>query len=357
MVAWGGNHVGQTDVCATHVVAIAAGSQHSLLLRWDRTVAACGRYASGSPDGLPITIPADLTNVIAISTGSSHSLALKADGTVVAWGSNVAGQTNVPPDLTNVVAISAGSDHSLALKADGTVAGWGISGTNVPAGLTNAVAISAGPSSSLVLKADGTVVGWGYFGLGNGKVNLAALSNIVAISAGDNSSYEAWLALQANGVLIRQGAYGGMAPHLSNVVIMAASQGFDHHISLALLTNGSVVGWGYNFYGNPPYSEPMVPAGLTNVIGLAGGSSHNLALIGAAPWPRQTQLINPVWDSDGFRVSTATQNGRVYRLEYKNMLTDSNWTGLPLVAGNGSLRTLTDSTATETQRFYRVRRW
>jgi len=52
-----------------------------------------------------------------------------------------------------------------------------------------------------------------------------------------------------------------------------------------------------------------------------------------------------------------TQYGRVYALEYKNSLTDSQWTALPLVAGNGGLRTLSDPTATGQQRFYRVRRW
>jgi hypothetical protein len=52
-----------------------------------------------------------------------------------------------------------------------------------------------------------------------------------------------------------------------------------------------------------------------------------------------------------------TESGRGYRLEYKNLPSDSNWTALPLVAGNGTLQTLTDSTANADQRLYRVRRW
>ena len=61
--------------------------------------------------------------------------------------------------------------------------------------------------------------------------------------------------------------------------------------------------------------------------------------------------------ADGFRVSLPTQSGRVYRLEYKHSLADADWTALPLVAGTGHERTLTDPTATGAQRFYRVRRW
>jgi hypothetical protein len=44
-------------------------------------------------------------------------------------------------------------------------------------------------------------------------------------------------------------------------------------------------------------------------------------------------------------------------LEYKNSFSDAYWTALPLVAGNGGVRMLTDTSATTSQRFYRVRQW
>jgi Regulator of chromosome condensation (RCC1) repeat len=91
--------------------------------------------------------------VVAIAAGTVHSLALKANGTVVAWGDDGDGQTDVPSDLTNVVAIAAGGFNSLALKADGTLVSWGDTSAEqtVPAGLNNVMAVSAGYLHTLAL--------------------------------------------------------------------------------------------------------------------------------------------------------------------------------------------------------------
>jgi hypothetical protein len=103
--------------------------------------------AWGSNSSSQTVVPAGLTQVMAIVAGSSHTVALKVDGKVVAWGSNGRGQTNVPMGLTGVMAIAAGDAYTVALKGDGTVVAWGsnFSGeTTVPAGLGGVVAIAAG---------------------------------------------------------------------------------------------------------------------------------------------------------------------------------------------------------------------
>jgi len=99
-------------------------------------------------------IPPSLGKVVAIAAGSRHSVVVRANGTVVAWGDNSAGQTDVPPDLTNAVAVACGDLHSLALRSDGTVAVWGddfAGQTNVPDHLTRVVAIAAGQGHNLAL--------------------------------------------------------------------------------------------------------------------------------------------------------------------------------------------------------------
>src|SRR5256885_1056229 len=106
------------------------------------TVVAWGSNVNGQTN-----VPPDLSSVVAVAAGSSHSVALKSDGTVVAWGHNNSGEPNVPDALRGVVAIAAGSAHTLGLRSDGMVAAWGTGAAAVvPAGLSNVVAVAAGTS-------------------------------------------------------------------------------------------------------------------------------------------------------------------------------------------------------------------
>jgi hypothetical protein len=283
-----------------------------------------------------------LSNVIAISTAYDHNLALRSDGTVVAWANNDI-LTNVPPNLSGVVAISAAQDNDLALKSDGTVVSWGIGQTNAPAGLSNAVAIVAG-FPNLALRADGTVLEWGEtYGLQTMPVGL---TDVVAISRSDHS-----LALRADGTVVEWGSVNYHPPlnvpsGLSSVLGLVAGESAD----LALKTDGTVIAWGYNNATN-------LPDGLRNVLAVASGERDGLALIGdRAPLVR-APLTNAKRDATGFSCSLPSQSGKVYALEYKDSIGQTDWTALPLIPGNGGVVTLTDSLAPPHERFYRVRRW
>jgi len=344
ITAWGASGYGATAVptWASNVLDLAAGWQCNLLLNADRTVSGWGANSHGQT-----TIPSDLTDAIAVSI-YSHSLALKPDGTVAAWGGNGFGETNVPTGLSNVVAIAAGRlSQSVALKSDGTVVAWGYNSagqTNVPPGLTNAVAIAAGNGCGLALIADGTVTNWG----GGSPGAPPMLTNVVAIALGVSHG----VALLANGTVFAWGnnSYGqtNVPGGLTNVVAIAAG---DMH-SLALQANGTVVAWGVNSLG-----QTNVPTGLTNVVAIAAGSSHCLAQVRSSPPVISTPINTPALAENGFSLTVASQCGRVYALEYKNNLGDARWLRLPLVAGTGSDLVLSDPTITNTQRYYRVRRW
>jgi alpha-tubulin suppressor-like RCC1 family protein len=343
ITAWGAPGHGDTAVVtgATNVLAMAAGYYCNLLLNADGTLCGWGWNVSGVT-----TVPANLTNAIAIA-GYEEGLALKTDGTVAAWGGENFGETNVPAGLSNVVAIAAGrSPHSVALKSDGTVAAWGgyLGETSVPVGLTNVVAIAAGFGFDLALKADGTLATWGNDAL----AVPTGLTNAVAIAAGFGHD----LALLANGTVVAWGnnTYGqaSVPTGLTNVVAIAAG---DFH-SLALLANGTVVAWGINTLG-----QTNVPTGLTNVVAISAGADHNLAQVGSGPPVVQAPVTNPTLSGNGFSLSLPSQSGRVYALEYKDNLSDANWVTLPLAAGTGTNLVLLDTTATNAQRFYHVRRW
>jgi alpha-tubulin suppressor-like RCC1 family protein len=238
-------------------------------------------------------------------------LMLGSTGAVSAL-SGSSGNSAIPSGaLSNVVAIAQGSVHSLALRADGSVLAWGSNSsgqTNVPAGLGNIVAIAAGNAHSLALREDGTVIGWGLNSAGQVTIPVG-LSNVVSIAAG--------------------------ASH-----------------SLALRADGTVIAWGLNTTG-----QTNVPASLANVIAISAGQTFSMALIGNGPPVSQAPLTNASFATNTFSAMLPTQCGKVYGLEYKNALSDSNWTRLPLVPGNGSAVLLTDPTATNSQRIYRVRRW
>lgn len=162
----------------------------------------------------------------------------------------------------------------------------------------------------MALKSDGTIVGWG-----------------------DNSSGQT-----------------AQPDNVSNVVAICA--GFGH--SVALQADGNVAVWGGDSWG-----QTNIPSGLSNVVAISAREFHTLALIGNSPPVVRAPLSNPLLTTNGFSVSLPTESGWVYRLEYKNSLSDTNWTALPLVAGNGKLLRLTDRSAATnaTQRFYRVLRW
>jgi hypothetical protein len=137
-------------------------------------------------------------------------------------------------------------------------------------------------------------------------------------------------------------------PGLSNVVAIAA--GSTHN--LALKRDGTVIAWGRN-----TFAQTNVPAGLSNVVAIAAGDFHNLALLGDAPPQLKVPLINPSYSQGVFGVTLPTRCGQVYALEFSDTLADRDWSALPLVAGTGGLKVLTDLTATGNCRFYRVRKW
>jgi hypothetical protein len=326
---------------ATNILAVAGGDYFSLALRADRALLGWGNNSNGQ-----LNFPADLTNAISIAAGITHSIALKGDGTLVAWGDNSQGETNVPGNLTNVVAIAAAGFHNLALKSDGTVVAWGLNQegqTNVPSNVTNVVAIACGLYSGLAVKADGTVALWG-----SNPGPPANLTNVLSAKGGGGHD----VALLGDGTVLPwgQNTYGelNVPSNLSNVVAISSGD-FD---SLALLANGTVVGWGLNTFG-----LTTIPSGLTNVQAIASGDNHNLAVVGAGPPVIAASVTNAILSANGFSLSVPSQSGRVYVLQYKDSLTDSNWLSLPLVAGTGADLTLADTNSSSSQRYYRVLRW
>lgn len=298
-----GNFIVRLLLPLSSVLRLAAGLPAGQVVEWGFNTPGQASGIPSSPSAIrSVTVAGNLlTGVVGIAAGASHGLALKRDGTVVGWGWNNGGQAtgskSSNPDwasgsvairghvLTNVKSISAGRTHSLALTSNGTVVAWGqnmYGAANVPSGLSNVVAISAGWTDSLALKSDGTVISWGI-----PKAPLG-LSNVVAIAAG-RGTYAINMVLKKEGTVFAWGPNGLALPvprAVTNVIAVASGGGH----CLALRRDGTVFGWGDNnaaqATGVPTKKAPFYSAGLvmrngnclTNMVAIAAGFESSLAL-------------------------------------------------------------------------------
>lgn len=255
----------------TNAIQVSAREIHTLALKSDGSVWAWGdNRASVLGDGTtatrlnPVPVLAAgggvFTGVVAIAAGTSHSMALRTDGTVWTWGTDYFGfgrlgngttgtvaaapvRVEVTPGvaLANVLSIAAGYDHSLAITSDGTAYAWGFN-TNGTLGdgtttsrsrpavvkdlagnaLTAIVAVAAGNRFSMYLKSDGTV--W-----------ASGINNVGQL--GDNTT----AAFQINPTLVKTAA----GSTFGSVDRIAAT--WDH--TVVRRSDGTVWAWGWNSTG------------------------------------------------------------------------------------------------------------
>jgi alpha-tubulin suppressor-like RCC1 family protein len=225
----------------SNAIAVAMGVNHSVALRSDGMVFACGYNKYGEVgNGFTFTshstfvMATGISNAIAISAGGNFTMALRADGRVFASGLNSNGGAGnnsaidvstfvMATGISNAIAVAMGA-AAVALRSDGNVFAcggnaWGQLGNNSTAarstyvqctGISNAIAIAAG-YHTVALRADGTVWGCGNNSkgaLGNNStvnkstfVQATGISNAIAIAAG----YYTTLALRSDGLVFACG--------------------------------------------------------------------------------------------------------------------------------------------------------
>jgi alpha-tubulin suppressor-like RCC1 family protein len=369
VVVWGNNDTGQLDLPGglSNVVAIAAGNGVSMAMTAE------GGFLEWGWQGGQSNSPSGLNQVVDCHGGIYHTVVLTAEGRLLAWGGDdiytvtYYDVTNTPSTSGKAVAVAAGDYHNLALIgstpgvappawmgprflvataerpffhriiAKNGVTTYGAVG--LPPGLVldpNTGLISGTPAQAgrynLGLSATNSVgsVGWNvtFFvnepaapGIANSGVALPVFGEefhypVVAYNSPESygaSGLPAGLSIdEQSGVisgvplafgdypvsLTARNRYGvGTAsvtirvspvimgseneiwldPSLrlvvpnavSNVVAIAA--GSQHY--LALTAEGRVVAWGSN-----EYRQTDVPNGLSNVVAIAAGDYHNLVL-------------------------------------------------------------------------------
>ena len=365
---WGRNDYGQlgdgSTVDRSSPVQIGGGTnwktlavsyRHTLAAKTDGSLWAWGSNNSGAlGDGTtttrtsPVQIGTAL-NWQSIAAGSySFSAAVRTDGTLWAWGDNYAGVlgdgtnfnhngSSVPKLVGNDAnwksVVAGGSDggdraYIVALRTDGSRWAWGgndlsqlgngRTGNNegvfnhprgvkpVSDSLGRIVGITAGSSHVAAVNADGTLWAWGsnVFGqLGNGSSTMNGQAPIIqpgkigvatdwlAVSAGDGHN----IALKTDGSLWGWGYNAGGQLGLGNNsqrtsptrigtanTWAAASAGAGH--TLALKTNGTLWAWGWNDVvqlgdgTDVPSATPKQIGTATDWSKISAGFTHNVGI-------------------------------------------------------------------------------
>jgi alpha-tubulin suppressor-like RCC1 family protein len=327
VVAWGLENT--VPASATNVVAVAGGWWHSIALRADGTVVAWGDNSYGQ-----CMIPAAATNVVGIAAGYYHSLALRSDGTVVTWGGGdisggLWGLTNVPAGLGDVASIAAGEDYNLAIINEGPPRFSrqpGSTAVHVGGQVILGTGVSGTHPLSLQWFHDGEPVGRAtnsYLLLANVQLEDAGDYFLIATSAaGETNSQTATLTVMSDpavaevltprnvlvgtSVCLTADVYGAeplscqwrlngrdladggrISGATSRVLCLSATTGEDSGSYSVVVTNehGCVTGLVAQIavspimaWGDNAASQLDVPIGTSDIVSIAAGANHSLAL-------------------------------------------------------------------------------
>lgn len=305
------------------VKSIEAGVYHSMIIKTDGTLWACGdnRYgqlgnsSSGDSVAIPIKV---MANVAAVSAGNGFTMFLKNDGTLWSVGINNYGQLGdgttvnrpVPKQImTGVASVSTGGYHTMIIRTDGSLwaTGYNFYG-QLGATLTDTVttpkrilttgvaAVSACGWHSMILKTDGSLWATGRNTSGqlgdSTKTNRSTLVNIMAkvktVSTGNSHT----IILKTDGTMWAAGANDGGqlgdntdSCRLIPVKILSGVTGISagtYH-SMIINSNSSLMGTGYNSYGqlgDNTTTSKNVPVNILTggVSNVSAGGYHTLIL-------------------------------------------------------------------------------
>ncbi len=265
----------------------------------------------------------NVTNIVQISTSKYHTLYLDNKGQVYVSGYNDKGQLGIGdmeweggeqlnPYLNNIISISVGYAHSLVLDSSGQVYSFGSNeygqlglgdniDRNIPTlipGFNNVVQIVANEYVSTILTNNGQIYVSGLMSENlNSFILVPELINIIQISLHSGRL----LALNNQGQVYMY-YYSAFIPGSNTPLLILESfniaQILVTHNNIILLTIDGLIYilarlWGgnfsdtlvdipanieYNIFGNATYTIPILIPNLINVVQIAAGDYHVLAL-------------------------------------------------------------------------------
>ncbi|MBN1981578.1 MAG: fibronectin type III domain-containing protein, partial [Chitinivibrionales bacterium] len=305
---------------------IAAGEDHTLLVKSNGVVGGCGDNHDGEL-GVGDTVirrsPVQITQgVTAVAAGINHSLFLKSDGTLWGCGDNEYGELGLGDTIDrsvavcisgNVVAVAAGVNYSMILKSDGSLWTCGVNDSGqLGTGdivrrtvfgkiMTGVKTMAAGFSHWLAIRNDGSLWTCGsnkynQLGVENTELQTSAIqvtTGVTAVSAGWAHS----LILKSDGSLWvcgcgEDGQLGinssvSKSPLRVNEFISTVSQiAAGGYHSLALKSDGTLWSWGYAEFGALGIGDvgknikksPVQITTMSAVSAITAGCDHTIIL-------------------------------------------------------------------------------
>ena len=190
--------------------------------------------------------------------------------------------------------------------------------------------IAGGPGQPFRLEADGTP-------------DPGFNSSAVTFSY---SQYIASIALQRNGQVLFGGAFTCRVGN-SNVTTGLARLNPDGSLDTSFTVLPDTAG--VSAISTQPSGQILIAGAFSQV----GGVPRNgIARINGAPG---MQLFGPARNGTGFQVSCPTEAGKSYYLEASDSAVGRSWRPLPVVRGDGVIKTFSDPNTSSSQRFYRIR--
>ena len=268
-VAWGCNKYFQCDIPSlpekVKYIQVAAGAYHTVFLRDDNRVVACGYNRDGRCE-----IPS-YNDYIQVAAGTSHTVLLREDGTVVACGDNEHGECVVPAleNKQTYKQIAAGCDITVLIRSDGGAIAFGRNNEqqcNIPTlkGGLKYIQAAAGSNHTVLLRSDGTVVFCGKHRINN------------------KSPHEGYLQCWPASFAYTRVAAGGRR------TVLLRSDGecvvFDNVVQGRMMyPNRDYEEWPYEYLNRAPLCEQLSPAtdGSSKFTEVATGGQHTILLTSA----------------------------------------------------------------------------
>lgn len=274
----------------------AAGNTLASSYSWNFTT---GIASDTTPPTISSTSPANSTTGVAVnsaitttfsenmdaSTITTSTFTLKQGATLVSGTVAYSGTTaiftpvssllyNTTYTATVTTGVKDAAGNAVAINYSWSFATGAIPGPVVVTSVAGAI------SSSAVLKSDGTVWEWGDSTLGSTPTIVTAFSGVTAIRGSGSHGSTDFAAIRNDGTLWVWNTTPYQVNGISNVLDICLGGSY----SLALMNDGTVLGWGDNTYGQlgdgtTTYrSTPVQVYNLTNVSSIACGWYYSIAL-------------------------------------------------------------------------------